>query len=96
MTAGTMEAGTARIITAVSMADGTTRGTGAGMTLGTARTTILITADGTEDGILTGDITIITDIQASVLNKAGTFGTAQGIRPVRNEYSQADPRSEEA
>lgn len=96
MTAGTMEAGTARIITAVSMADGTTRGTGAGMTLGTARTTILITADGTEDGILTGDITIITDIQASVLNKAGTFGTAQGIRPVRNAYSQADPRSEEA
>ena len=66
MTDGITEAGTAHIITVDTTADGTTLGTGEvlgdGMTLGTA--TIIITAhiiaDGTEDGIHTGDITIIT------------------------------------
>lgn len=57
MTDGITAIGTTHIITEDSTADGTTLGSGedigAGMTLGT---TLTIIADGTEDGIHTGDI----------------------------------------
>ena len=65
-TDGITEAGTVHIITEVTTEAGTTLGTGealgAGMILGTATiiTTAHTIADGTEDGIHTGDITIIT------------------------------------
>ena len=61
MTAGISEAGTARIITAASMEDGMTLGTGEVIGDGTTLGITLTIADGMEDGIRTGAITTITD-----------------------------------
>lgn len=104
MTAGISEAGTVRITTVAFMEDGMTLGTGEvpgdGTTLGTARIIIHITADGTEDGIHTGDIITTTDtvraISEAVLNTAGTYGTVQDIRQDQSVYSAAAHHSEEA
>ena len=99
MTHGITAAGTVHI----TMADGTTRGTGeaagAGMTHGTIHSTAHTTADGTEDGILIGDIITITDMvrdTSEVLITRKMSGMVQGIRPVRTEYSAAAHHSEAA
>lgn len=102
MTDGTTAAGTVLIIMAASTVAGMIRGSGEvpgdGMTLGTARITIHTTADGTEDGTLTGDIIITTtdrgiSILTTVIRK--TYGTAQGTGQVQNAYSAAVHHSEE-
>ena len=66
--------------------DGTTHGTD---------TCIRITADGTEDGILIGDTTITTIIQAA-RSTIETSGTATVTRAVQTEFSPAGYRHAEA
>ena len=96
MTDGTTAAGTVHIIMEGPMEDGTTHGIGEaagdGTIHGTARITVLITADGMEDGIHIGDITtIITarDTSESVRTIIRTSGTVPDIRQARNACSEA-------
>ena len=97
MTHGTTADGTAdgmiRGITAAGM-----EAIGAGTTHGTIHTTVLTTADGTVAGTHTGDTTItVTDRDISeVRTITRMYGTAQGIRPVPTECSEAVHPSEEA
>lgn len=100
MTDGITAIGTILIITEDSTVAGTTLGTGeatgAGMTLGT---TLTIIADGTEDGIHTGDITITTDTVRDISEEAlttGTYGTDQDIRQVLTGFTATVLHSEEA
>lgn len=104
MTDGISAAGTTHIITEDTTEAGTTHGTGeaagAGMTLGTVRSTALITvhtiADGTADGTHIGVITTITVTSPHALRTTGRYGTAQDIRLPRKGYSAAQHLSEEA
>lgn len=102
MTPGIMAAGTVLITTEATTEDGMTLGSGeaagAGTTHGTIHTTVLTTADGTAAGTHTGDTTItVTDRDISeVLTIIRMYGTAQGIRPVPTECSEAVHPSEEA